>query len=191
MNSRKIPSGAIMIPLPLVRQPDNYSCGAGALMSIASYFGVGPAKIDEFKEALCTSSIYGTYHRDIARYANEIGLNAEVRINMTRSQLKSLLKSKTPVILSLQAWAADTSVYEDPDHNKDGHYIVAIGYDDNNYFYFMDPSITGKLGYLSWEELKKRWHEDEGFEKEEVHKSLGIIIRPGNAKADPIAFRID
>jgi hypothetical protein len=62
--------------------------------------------------------------------------------------------------------------------NQDGHYVVAIGFDDAN-IYFMDPSISGRRGYLSWREFKQRWHENEGTETEpDVHQRLGIWIRP-------------
>lgn len=179
-----------MIDLPDIRQPDDYSCGAGALMSIACFYNVGPMEIAGFKKAMGTNPTYGTYHNDIARYANELGLNAEVRWDMTRRQLKSFLRQRVPVILSIQAWAEDESVYKDPNHNKDGHYVVACGYDPTNYFYFMEPSITGRRGVLSWRELDKRWHEDEGFETAEVHQHLGIIVRPGRRRPGLRAYRI-
>lgn len=190
MITRRIPAGAIMVDLPDVRQPDDYSCGAGILMSIACFYGVGPMEIEDFKKALGTNPIYGTYHRDIARYANELGLNAEVTWDMSKRRLQSLLRHRVPVILSIQAWAEDEAVYLDPDHNKDGHYVGAIGYDRGDNFYFMDPSITARRGFLSWPELDRRWHEDEGFEEAEVHRHLGIIIKPGRRRGAQRAWRI-
>lgn len=179
MKTRKIPKGAIKVMLPDVQQPDDYSCGAGVFMSIASYFGVGPEELETIKLRLGTNPEHGTYYREIEKYANELGLKARVRTNMTRRQLKRLLDRGVPVIVSMQAYADDESVYADPEHNKDGHYIAAIGYDDEDVFYFMDPSIAGQRGFLPWDELKRRWHEDEGWSEPEIHQRLAIVIKPG------------
>jgi hypothetical protein len=55
---------------------------------------------------------------------------------------------------------------------------VAIGYDDDN-VYFMDPSLTGRRGFLSWADLDKRWHENEGTVRDpEPYARLGIVIGP-------------
>jgi len=46
---------------------------------------------------------------------------------------------------------------------KDGHYVVAIGYDKNK-LYFEDPSSPLRT-YLSYDELNKRWHNQQKKEK--------------------------
>jgi hypothetical protein len=41
----------------------------------------------------------------------------------------------------------------------------------------MDPSLTGRRGFLPWQELDKRWHENEGTaRKKDIHHHLGLII---------------
>lgn len=191
MRFRKIPAGAIKIDLPDVRQPDNFSCGAGAFMSIASHYNVGPLDIEDFKAALGTNSASGTYYRRIVEFANQLGLNASVQAGMTKRQLIKLIDRRIPVILSMQAYALDPDVYKDPDHQDDGHYIVAIGYDRHDNFYFMDPSITGRRGFLAWPELNRRWQENEGWEVKEFYRHLGIVVRPGRRRAAPRALHID
>lgn len=175
MTERKIPAGAIKIPLPDLQQPENYSCGL-ALMSIAKYFGLGPDNFSEPKEEMGTTEKDGTYYGDILKYALDLGLDAEVKTEMTRDDLKKLLDEKIPVLISMQAFALDPEEYDDPDLEENGHYIVAIGYDDEDYFYFMDPSIICQRGYLSWADFDKRWHENERGEERSHH--LGIICRP-------------
>ena len=44
-----IPAGAIKIPLPHVEQPDGVSCGAACMMSICSFYDVGPQSVEGFK----------------------------------------------------------------------------------------------------------------------------------------------
>lgn len=181
MKYRKIPRGAIKVWLPDMQQPDDYSCGAAAFMSVAVKYEVGPERLETFKERLKTNEVNGTYYKDIELYANEIGLQARVFQHVTRARLKKWLRKGIPVILSIQAWADDTGVYNDPGSNEDGHYVVAIGYDRDNVFYFMDPSIHGVLGYMSWKNLVKRWHENEGSDKREISNRLAIVIKPGVA----------
>jgi predicted double-glycine peptidase len=41
---------------------------------------------------------------------------------------------------------------------KDGHWVVAIGYDKNGFF-FEDPSLHAIRGYLSTQQLKSRWRD--------------------------------
>lgn len=182
MHTHNVPRGAIKIALPDVQQPDDYSCGAAALMAVAAYYGVGSERLDDFKKALGTNQQYGTYYRDMENAANLLGLSASSQQNLSKADLIKLLDEEVPVILSIQAYAADETAYDDPNHNTDGHYVVAIGYDADDNFYVMDPSLAGRRGYLSWSELDKRWHEDEGHGQSEISHHLGIVIRPNQQK---------
>ncbi len=190
VNPRRIKAGSIKIDLPAVQQRDNYSCGAGAFMSIALHYNAGPTDIEEYKAEMGTNPDGGTYYKRIVEYANRLGLNAKVEIGMTKRRLKKLLDQRIPVMLSMQAYALDESEYDNPDMDTDGHYIDAVGYDDEDCFYFMDPSITGSRGFLSWEELNKRWQENEGTGEREFYRHLGIVIRPGKRRTGPHAWRI-
>src|SRR3990167_1816064 len=144
MIERQIPGGAIKINLPEVQQPDDYSCGAAALMSVAAYYGVGPEKLEQFKAAAGTTAEHGTYYRNMENYVRSLGLDVSVKTEMTIDELKKLLDEQVPIILSIQAYADDLKVYDDPNSNADGHYVVAIGYDMEGNFYFMDPSLPAR-----------------------------------------------
>ncbi len=193
VNYREIPKGAIKIAHPAIQQPDNYSCGAGAMMSAAARIGVGPERIEEFKAGLKTNPEHGTYYRDILDYAKSLGLNAALHIGMTKRQLKKLLEKQYSIILSMQAYADDPVEYDDPSIELSGHYILAEGFDDEDYFYFMDPSLHGRRGFMSWPELRKRWHENEGSAKVESYSRLAIVIGADGHKPiyDYLARHID
>jgi predicted double-glycine peptidase len=184
-----IPEGAIRIPLQHIEQPDGISCGAAAMMSVCAYYGVGPHTIAEFKHHLHTDH-NGTSYRNIISYAEKLGLEAKLEHSATQSKmnaarLEQCLKEGKPVICSIQAYADNPADYDDPKNNDNGHYVVAVGYDDDNFF-FIDPSINWdrqrsppRRGFLPKEEFVKRWHDDEGTkEKPEVLRHLGIIIAP-------------
>lgn len=179
MSERNIPQGAIKIIIGAVQQKDGYSCGAAVWMAVALAHGVGSDDQEKVKQMLGTNSEHGTYFKDLVRCFNEAGFEAQAVPDTTREQLQRLIDARVPCLLSVQAWAEDPSVYDDPDHNSDGHYVVAVGYDDDGYFYFMDPSQPGCYSVLHWSELDKRWHENEGMGDTEVYRHLAIVVRPG------------
>jgi predicted double-glycine peptidase len=168
---------AIMIPVPEVQQPDNQTCGVAALMSILSYYGVGTDDYDELKKCLRVKK-NGADYREMIRYARRVRLQAEAKEGMTLVQLEDCLKARRPVIVSIQAYEdcreAIPEVYYG--ENTNGHFVVAIGFDQKN-LYFMDPSLTGRRGYLPKREFLKRWHDNEGTERRpNVIEHLGLVI---------------
>jgi predicted double-glycine peptidase len=186
-----VPIGAIKIPLRDVQQDDDSSCGAAALMSICSYYQVGPKTLASYKHKLHTDPDEGTYYGNIRDYARKLGLKADVETDMSVDALRAYLDQGIPVICSIQAWADPGADYT---KNGNGHYVVAIGYDTKGNFFFMDPSANyedvvanPRYGYLTETEFIKRWHEDEGIKgKSEPYKRLGIVIRLDPTKATPL-----
>src|SRR3954454_11505989 len=68
---RDVPVGAIKIPLRDCQQPDDYSCGTCAFMSVCSYYGVGPKRLDAFKIRLRTTQEEGTGYKRMMKYAEK------------------------------------------------------------------------------------------------------------------------
>ena len=187
---------AIKVALPDVQQPDEFSCGAGSLMSVLAYYGTGPEDYDVLKKKLGTTQKNGTDYHHMIRFAGEHGLQAEAKAEMTLAQLEKCLDECKPVLCSIQAYAENipaekrAEVYKKDDN---GHYLVAIGYDDDN-VYFMDPSLTGRRGFLPKPEFEARWHDNEGTtEQPKLISHLGLIIwKPAGTAAYPrFARRID
>ena len=111
---------------------------------------------------------------------------------MTLERLLAYLGQGKPVICSIQAYADNPKVYENANSNADGHYVVAVGFDETN-LYFVDPSINWRKpdadprrGFLPKEEFVKRWHDNEGTDDApEIVRRLGIAIYP---KGEGTAF---
>ena len=184
-----IPDGAIKIRIPGVQQHDNYSCGAAALMAVCSYHGVGPEELEEYKKKLGTNEENGTNVHDIQKMARDLGLEAEIRHEMTLDELRKRLDEGSPVIVSIQAYGDPDTYYRD----DNGHYVVAVGHDDGN-FYFEDPVLPGRRGFLPVKEFDRRWHDDEGTtDKPDPHAHLGVVIRrkQGEPAKPPQARKID
>jgi len=161
------------------------------------YYDVGPKGIQTYIRHLHTDPEEGTYYKEIVRYAGSLGLNAEVAIGMSPDVLRMHIDEGEPVICSIQAYSDDPM----PDYSKNGngHYVVAIGYDDDDNYYFMDPSANyegvaarPRYGVLSRRELELRWHEDEGMHgNHEVHSGLGIIVYPNKGRPNLRARKIE
>ena len=187
--TRGVPDGAVKVDLPGVQQRDDYSCGAAALMAVCSYFGVGPDDLEEYKKKLGTNEENGTNVYEILKMARGLGLQADIHHGMTLDELRRYLDEGSPVIVSIQAYGDPATYYRD----DNGHYVVAIGYDESN-FYFEDPVLPGRRGFLPIQEFDRRWHDDEGTaEKPDVHAHLGVVVRrkAGESAKPPPARKID
>jgi predicted double-glycine peptidase len=146
---------ANIIRIPMTRQATNYTCGVAALQSVLMFYG------DEFLESdlaklLKANPQEGTAYAEMKRFSESKGYNVQVYKDMKVSDLKKLLDAGKPVICLIQAWPERKVNYKtDWD---DGHYVVAIGYDDGN-VYFMDPSTLGNYTYIPTDEFLVRWHD--------------------------------
>jgi len=177
-NETAIQPGAIKIPLPSMAQPDDYSCGAAALMSICSFYGVGEEQITDFKQKVHSNPTNGTNFENMIHYAHELGLAADAHRNMTIDELQGYIKECKPVICSIQAYGKPS----DYDRNDNGHYVVAIGFDETN-IYFMDPSVPAenrRRGFIPKADLPARWHDDEADkgQPQNIINHLGIVFYP-------------
>jgi len=146
------------------------------------YFG------DEWREDRLATELKadpenGTDHQLIVKFASSKGYNATVHYDLGLAELKKQVDNSHPVMVALQAWA-------DPDENNkydwknkwdDGHYVVVIGYDEQN-IYVMDPSTTGNYAFVPTEEFVERWHDTDGATKK-VCNQMGLVIYKESAPA--------
>jgi predicted double-glycine peptidase len=172
-----------LIPVPVVYQSHNYDCGAAALRAVCQYWGVGPEDEDDFIKACETDKQDGTHPDDIIRAARAFGLKAGGREGISIEQLKHCIDLHRPVICAIQAWEWDSD---------EGHYVVAIGYDDNHIL-FQDPSIKNNMrGRLSYDEFLERWHDVDRHGT--ILRQYGIVLwredMPEDMDTDTRASRI-
>jgi predicted double-glycine peptidase len=187
----KVAKSHIYINLPSSRQQTDYTCGAVALRSIAKYFGRNLKDEKAFADLCDSGKNKGAHPEDIAKAARLLGFDATVKENMTVEELTNYISKKIPVICAIQAWSNEADpqkALKGYKNLRDGHYVVAIGFDDKN-IYFEDPSIKGSRPYLSKEEFLKRWIDKEAYVNNPVKKRLGIIIKGNKPKRKEIITR--
>jgi ABC-type bacteriocin/lantibiotic exporter with double-glycine peptidase domain len=174
-----------MLNFPFSRQCYNYDCGANAIQSILDYYGIDIGEGEVMRIAKTTHA--GTNFAGLKKVAEKFKLRYKQKI-MSIEEIKKNIDRKRPVIIDLQAWSgkeikekwvSDKNKYWEKDW-KNGHYVVAVGYSRNKIF-FEDPSATTRT-FLSYRELKKRWHDiDVGGKK---YYNWGMIFY-GKPKYNP------
>lgn len=174
-----------LIRIPLVRQTSDYTCGVAALQSVLLYYGEDYGQW-ELARILGADPHRGTSYRAILRFANRKFRDPQKRnfqmwkrCDMTIDDLRQVIDTGKPTILFMQAWA-------EPGVNwktewKEGHYVVAIGYDENN-IYFMDPSTLGHYTYIPIDEFFDRWHDKDPSIGEKLIR-CGLVIGNNSKKA--------
>ena len=171
-----VPKG--FLPLPLVEQETDYSCGPASLLSVLRYWQVFEGAERDLYGPLDTTPKDGTEPQKLVEVAARYGLSAEMREGMSVSDLSAALKRGDTVIVDFQAWREEgvprlpwEEVWED------GHYSVLAAMAAKN-AYFMDPVAEGAYAYMPLDELPKRWHDYEDRHGT-VNRSfqLGVIIR--------------
>ena len=144
----------VMLEFPELRQTFNYDCGASVLESVLVYYGEN-VREDYLVKNANTNKNDGIFVENIVKTFRSFHLKT-VHREMTLTDVKKYLRNHVPVVLVLQAWTDKEKV--DWKHDwEDGHYVVAIGYDQEK-IYFEDPS-SFERAYLTFEELRKRWHD--------------------------------
>jgi predicted double-glycine peptidase len=163
-----LPTNALRVPL--VSQSTDYTCGPAALLSVFYYWGRFNLLEDEISRRAGTT-VEGTDSKGLVQLARTEGLEVEEKSDFTIEELHAHLDQGVPVILDIQAWVEGNAV-ERPwaDQTDFGHYIVLIALDDE-YAYFMDPSLPIEYGFIPISELLERWHDNDGSEH------YGIAVR--------------
>ncbi len=175
-----------LIRVPLVRQSKNYTCGVAPLESVLGY---SRQSIPEGKlaERLKTTEAGGTHYRNMVRFARNHGYMVRKVLDMALEDLEQWIDRRRPVIVVIQAWADPPVDY--PHDWNDGHYVVAVGYDDEN-FYFMDPSTPGHYAFISRVEFLERWHDKDDTTGEVLNRFGLVLEKDGNLYDPEIVTRL-
>lgn len=141
-----------LIEVPDIRQPDDYSCGAAAAMSVGKYWGVGPDSLKEWKKALGTNRGTSTHPFVIREYLKSLELQVEDAENMSLEDLHGYWERGMPVICMIQEWGNPLEEGKHEDEPKRGekpqfaygHFCVSLGV-SLGYVFVQDPSMTNVI----------------------------------------------
>ena len=162
-----------VLTFPDARQCTPDMCGVAATQAVLYYYGIAiiQSKLVELMEM---DAEVGVEPEQIVKIFKDRDFEVDFKA-MTIEDLKAYIDKGIPVILLINAWAADYPVdYTDID--EEGHYVVAMGYDDENrQFIFDDPSFLENRGYIGYDELLTRWKMWASDDKTILH-NYGIAV---------------
>jgi predicted double-glycine peptidase len=163
-----------LVRVPAVKQRTDFSCGNAATLALLRYWHWDRySRVDEsdLYLPLETTNAKGTEPQPIASFLIAAGgLAAEYRhSDVTVGELERAVDLHEPPIVDLQAWRDYDTPWQDL--WDAGHYVVMVGYDDENLF-FMDPGTMtpGPYAYLPRRELDERWHDLSGDRNDRVER---------------------
>lgn len=145
-----------ILEFPENRQVYNYDCGANSVLSVLQYYGY-MGREDKLMELGDTDSD-GTSIEGIENILKHFKVGYETKQKMTIDEIRKHIDGGFPTIISIQAYPDDNNKDLENDID-DGHYVVAIGYDDNGII-MEDPSCCYRT-YLTDDELIERWHDED------------------------------
>jgi predicted double-glycine peptidase len=169
-----------LISVPLAYQCFDYTCGVGALQSVLYYYGK-ELRHEVLAKALQPDEVNGTRYKRMLEFSRSLGFRVDVLTQMTLCDLKKFIDGRKPVIVLIQAWPDSPVKWAET--WTEGHYSVAVGYDEEN-LYFMDPSTLGHYTFIPAQEFLDRWHDTDGDEK---LTHFGMVI----TKEGPIIYNPD
>jgi len=141
-----------IIPYPETRQVFNFDCGANALVSVLVFAGI--EEREDRVALLARTTKSGTGTAGVLRVLDYYGL-AHNAGRMNVNDLREGIDRGFPTLLTLQAYRESSRPYREL--WDDGHWVVAIGYDDRRIL-FEDPSAFHRT-WLADVELSERWHD--------------------------------
>jgi predicted double-glycine peptidase len=149
------------LPVPVIEQETNYSCGAAALTAVLKYWQVFSGTEKDLYEDLKTHPENGTHPKRIELVAKKFGLEAELKTNLQILDLRKILKEGYIAIVNIQAWS-DGKTQSTPWSERwdDGHYVVLTGM-DKKFIYFSDPTVGDAYAFMPIDEFLPRWHDYE------------------------------
>lgn len=166
-----------ILKFPDSRQSTNFSCGAACVQSVLYYYGTEIREdilIKEMEVLPTNVEPSGVRPDIILKFFEKKGLKYNAG-TMTIKKIIEFIDKDIPIITPIQAW---NEAYEkkDVDYSgwKDGHYIVAIGYTKNKIL-FDDPSLMNNRGFLSFEEFRSRWHDQDSLGKKYINFGMAIF----------------
>ena len=149
------PAPIIGVHPTLQNLPNN--CGGACLDTVLKYYGVD--RTEDQVDDLCGLTDEGVDADMIVKVAKEFGLDSQVIPNCDFATLKNFLKRGTPVIMPIVAWGKHGK--KDYSKDDDGHYVVAVGYDETR-LYIIDPCVPKGRSFIDWYEFGHRWHDCDG-----------------------------
>lgn len=144
------PSAAKAIPVPIVAQTTDFSCGAAALLAVLTYW-LGKENVPRDEKGLWaylgTNPTQGTNPDAVAGVAGALGLETAIREGVHGADLPAIAATGATAILALRM--------EDNEDPHEGHWIVLVGATPDDAI-AMDPLSPTAYVHIPLDDLDER-----------------------------------
>jgi len=181
----RLPAGAL--PVPIVQQATEYSCGPASLTAVLKYWDAFDGEERDLYGPLKTTEKDGTEPAALVAVAKARGLAAELKEDLSLADLRAALREGATAIVDFQAWRAEPATATWRDTWESGHYSVLVALDDDD-VYLMDPSAGLAYAYVPRAEFLERWHdyEDRDGRPRRNYQHAAVIVKGARRpSADP------
>lgn len=131
-------------------------CGPASLKIVLDYYGLNKSE-KELAELTGLVPGLGINDKSIAKAAESLGFNVEIKNKSSFEDIEEWLKKGVPVIVD---WFTRGRQDYGDSEMADGHYSVVIGL-DNEYIYLQDPEIGGERK-IDREDFMRVWFDFTG-----------------------------
>lgn len=132
-------------------------CGPASLKMVLAFYGI-EVEEGEIAGRMHASADLGVTAEDLARVAQEFGLEASIRNEASFDDIGHLLEHNAPPIVDW--FTVGRHDYPEEIAVPDGHYSVVVGLDEN-YIYLQDPEIGG-MRKLTRDAFERVWFDFDG-----------------------------
>lgn len=161
------------IDLPIIKQSEDWSCGAALVASVCRHFKIEPNTEAEAIRALGSSPTDGTGPDSISDVLIAHGLKVVSKDWMTLREIDKATRSGSPVLTPIQMYGFPKE-YEDA---ESGHWVAVVGIQGDT-VKIHDP-VSGNIEMDQCEFLERWYDKDaEGV----PYERFGMIVSRGNPK---------
>lgn len=137
------------IKMPYFKQESWYTCGPACLRMVLSFFGIARTEAEVMKE--CDTTELGTTTAKISTAAYKFDLKSSPLKNANLDDIKNDLRKGRPVIVLI-----------DPSYlyggiSGFGHFIVIVGFSDEEIIYHDPDASEGKYLHINYEVFQNSW----------------------------------
>ena len=151
----RVSEAFVLSGVPDLLQNAAYTCGATAVRSVLSYWGKEIPE-ETLIVLLNTTGEAGTPPQNIVNGTQSLGFAAQVRTDLTLTDLEALVRAGVPVIVGMEDQRNRSTVLFEEQGTNAGHYMVVIGFDTTS-VWLEDPAVLGNRIVLPRDAFLARW----------------------------------
>lgn len=143
-----------MLKIPYFKQNRDYSCGPVCLRMVLAFYRINQDEVT--LSIMCQTNLFGTAARDIARVANQLGLEARTAYFEQLSTIRESLADQNPVLT-----VVDLGQLYEREEYKHARHMVVVSEIADKLIRFHDPLMGANMS-LDTALFERAWNAAKG-----------------------------